>query len=155
MFCPKCGQQNDDTAKFCAKCGNALNAQAQPAAQAQPVSAADNSKLFNVLSYIGILWLFGMLINPEKNDPKVRFHVGQGIILTITSVALNIDLAIVNAIIRTIFGFYASIIASLFTGLLSLAVAAVIITLMVLGIINAVKGEQKPLPVIGNLAFYK
>ena len=25
MFCPKCGTQNDDAAKFCANCGATLN----------------------------------------------------------------------------------------------------------------------------------
>ena len=32
MFCPKCGTSNDDSARFCAKCGAALAAAAAPAA---------------------------------------------------------------------------------------------------------------------------
>ena len=31
MFCPKCGTSNDDSARFCAKCGNALAVAAAPA----------------------------------------------------------------------------------------------------------------------------
>ena len=32
MFCPKCGTSNDDSARFCAKCGAALAAAEAPAA---------------------------------------------------------------------------------------------------------------------------
>ena len=32
MFCPKCGTSNDDSARFCAKCGAALALAAAPAA---------------------------------------------------------------------------------------------------------------------------
>jgi len=34
MFCPKCGTSNDDSARFCAKCGAALAAVEAPAAAA-------------------------------------------------------------------------------------------------------------------------
>ena len=34
MFCPKCGTSNDDSARFCAKCGAALAAAEAPAAGA-------------------------------------------------------------------------------------------------------------------------
>jgi hypothetical protein len=30
LFCPKCGAQNDDNARFCAACGTTLNASAGP-----------------------------------------------------------------------------------------------------------------------------
>ena len=36
MFCPKCGTSNDDSARFCAKCGTALAAAAAPAASPTP-----------------------------------------------------------------------------------------------------------------------
>ena len=32
MFCPKCGTSNDDSARFCAKCGTALAVAEAPAA---------------------------------------------------------------------------------------------------------------------------
>ena len=31
MFCPNCGKQNEDTARYCQICGSALQAQAAPA----------------------------------------------------------------------------------------------------------------------------
>ena len=42
-----------------------------------------NAKLFSILSYIGMLWLLGLLINPDKTCPFVRHHVNNGILLLI------------------------------------------------------------------------
>ncbi|MBP6003665.1 MAG: zinc-ribbon domain-containing protein [Pyrinomonadaceae bacterium] len=87
MFCPKCGQQNPETGKFCRSCGtdlgNVSNALAAPPAQAQlltskgkPVSFEGAiTKIFTgfaflivalVLGYTGMAggnaWWFWMLI---------------------------------------------------------------------------------------------
>ncbi len=157
MFCSKCGQQNNDDAKFCSKCGAPLE-NTQPYQQPinQTATEADNSKLFNILSYIGILWLFGLLINPEKNKPDVKFHVGQGIMLSIVSVGLNIVASIITSILTAIFHFSAIyFIAVILNSLIWIAISGGLIALMIIGIINAAKGEQKPLPIIGGYAFYK
>ena len=42
-----------------------------------------NAKLFSILSYVGIFWLLGLLISPEKTSPFVRSHVNNGIIISI------------------------------------------------------------------------
>ena len=42
-----------------------------------------NAKTFAILSYLGALWLLGLLISPEKTSPFVRNHVNNGITLTI------------------------------------------------------------------------
>ncbi len=157
MFCSKCGQQNNDDAKFCSKCGAPLE-NTQPYQQPinQPATEADNSKLFNILSYIGILWLFGLLINPEKNKPDVKFHVGQGIMLSIVGAGLNIVASIITSILTAIFHFSAIyFIAVILNSLIWIAISGGLIALMIIGIINAAKGEQKPLPIIGGYAFYK
>jgi len=49
-----------------------------------------NAKLFSILSYIGILWLLGLLIAPEKTSPFVRNHVNNGIVLSICLVICGI-----------------------------------------------------------------
>lgn len=43
MFCPKCGSQNEDGAKFCSKCGEPLSGRAQ-AAPPQPAPVATPKK---------------------------------------------------------------------------------------------------------------
>lgn len=93
---------------------------------------SDNTVLFSVLSYIGILWLIGLLA--DKENAAVRFHVNQGILLTI--------LSLVSSVLAVI-----PIVGAILSGVLGI----VGFVLMILGILNAVKKEQKPLPLIGNL----
>lgn len=44
------------------------------------------AKTFSVLAYIGFLWIFGILCDPEKNDPYVRSHLNNGIVLSICTI---------------------------------------------------------------------
>ncbi len=164
MFCPQCGKELQD-GEIC----SCQQPQDQPQAQSETVDSGwkGNEKLFAILSYIGILWLIGLLVAPEKTDAKVRFHVGQGIILTIADVILGIAMGIVNAIINGIFrteitflgygtGVYeTSAVGTVLTTLVSLAGSVIIILLIIKGIMNVVNNKQEPLPVIGKYAFYK
>ena len=47
-----------------------------------------NAKTFSILAYIGLLWLLGLLISPEKTSPFVRNHVNNGIVLCICEAIL-------------------------------------------------------------------
>ena len=94
--------------------------------------------------------------------PKVRFHVGQGIILSIVQVGLGIVAGILNAIIGAVFSrsvlgynFGVSTVGVVLIGLISFLTAAVCITFMVLGIVNVARGKDQYLPIIGRFAFYK
>jgi len=53
-----------------------------------PLTKANNTKLFSVLAYFSVLWLVGLLADPD--NPKVRFHVNQGILLSIFSAAYSL-----------------------------------------------------------------
>ena len=115
----------------------------------------DNVKLFSILAYIGVLWIPG-LFSEQRYDPHVRFHLNQGILLTIFSVALGIVVAIISAIINAIFISVGALwsmwwFAALITGVLSFIGWAAPIALMVFGIIHAVKGKDTPMPVIGKI----
>ena len=119
----------------------------------------DGNMVFSVLSYLHLWWI-GFL-TAGKDDPNVRFHMGQGIILSIFSaggwIAVGIFSAILRAIftVNTIFGMrVVSPWVVGFTGLLWFALSALVITFAILGIINASKGERKELPIIGKFAFY-
>ena len=172
MYCSNCGRELKDGEVCSCQQQNAQPEQpVQPQAQQQNYQqpnqgfqpqAPDNSKLFCILSYIGILWLIGLLINPERTMPKVRFHVGQGIILSIVQVGLGIVAGILNAIIGAIFGqsfmgynLGISTFGVVLIGLISFLTAAVCITFMVLGIVNVARGKDQYLPIIGRFAFYK
>ena len=99
----------------------------------------NNNKLYNVLSYLN-LWLIGLLVAP--NDQDVKFHVNQGIILTIGWVAAGI-LSFILAFIP-ILGWVLAFAIYVFIGVLA-----------IMGIINAAKGEQKELPIIGKIKILK
>ncbi|MDX1359377.1 MAG: DUF4870 domain-containing protein [Clostridia bacterium] len=97
----------------------------------------NNNKVMAVLCYIWILWLIP-LITEHKNEPFVRYHINQGIILTIAWVVLQFAAGILRLI---------PVLGSLVTW----AVWIVLVVLMIIGILNAVNMEEKPLPIIGTL----
>jgi uncharacterized membrane protein len=108
----------------------------------------DNTKVFAILSYIGILFIVGLIADP-KNE-RLKFHINQGIVLFITEIILWVAVAIITAILGWI-----PIVGWILIGLITFAVWAAILVLMILGIVNAAKGEEKPLPVIGGFKIYK
>ena len=172
MFCKTCGKQIPDGSTQCPECQAAANPSPAPTPQfssaPQPAPTgytnpyarpADNRKTFCVMSHIGILWLFGMLSYPEKTDPRVRFNVGQGMLRSIIDAGLLIVILIVNTVIaaltRDSFTGRVPIGAVLIMWHFWLALAAFEIFYMVYGIVSVVKNDDKPLPIIGNWAFYR
>ena len=117
-----------------------------------------NIKLYSVLAYIGILWIIGLLV-PEKNDEKLRFHVGQGMLLFIISAASGIITRIIGNICQIIIEtldmhIFASL--GLFgASMISIAVSIFCFILMIIGIMNAANDKKEELPVIGKYAFFK
>lgn len=175
MNCKNCGAEIADGKAFCGECGTSVNGevntnvQNNTAVNGQTTTSTNEGwspKVYKILSYIGILWLVGMF-GKRKNEPAVRFHVGQGIILTICSVILSIVIYLINTfVIANIFvteleiwgvsmGKTVSSTGLAIMGFLDTAVWAVQILFMVLGIRNAAKEQEKELPVIGSHAFYK
>lgn len=140
-FCPFCGKQLEDGATCDCQTKQAPVTDVQTPNTAYSTS---NGKIFAALSYVGILWIIGLLVDPDKNDPKVKFHVGQGLLLFIANIALNIVSAILGNFMP---GFIMT--------LLNMAIWVFLIVFMIIGIINAIHGEDKELPVIGQFAFYK
>jgi len=96
-----------------------------------------NQKLMAVLCYLGFLWIIPLLTD-SKNDPFVKFHINQGIVLTLLFVAAMVINVI--PILGQIISFIASIAGMVFA---------------IMGIINATKMEEKPLPLIGGIQIYK
>jgi len=121
-----------------------------------------DTKLYQILSYVGILWIIGLLV-PEKEEKDLKFHVGQGIILTIAWTASSFAVSLINSLVihnifqtTAYFGYSTVSGFGLFLyGLLSFAVAIAFIILTILGIVNANSGQKKELPIIGKYAFYK
>ena len=108
-----------------------------------PVPAGRTNTLMCVLAYLGILSLIPFLA--EKNDPFVQYHAKQGLNLFIIEMIVNVLGGILSAL--PFIGFIGRIILSV-CGIL-------FVVLSILGIVSAVKGEQKELPVIGNIRIIK
>jgi len=111
-----------------------------PAAAGTPTPTTSNSenKIFAILSYLPFpISLVGIIIiiTQKKDDRYAVFHAKQGIVLLVAWV--------ISGVLWGIPGL--NIIAG---PIVNLALFIV----MIIGIINAANGEEKPLPVLGQFA---
>ena len=104
----------------------------------------DSNKGMAVLSYLGILFLVPLFA--AKDSMYARFHLNQGIILFIANIASSIILG-VSSIILIFIPFIGILVAQI----IELAISALVLILMIIGIVNAATGKAKKLPLIGNL----
>ncbi|NLW79167.1 MAG: DUF4870 domain-containing protein [Ruminococcaceae bacterium] len=107
-----------------------------------------------VLAYIGPLVF--VTIFAAKESPFARYHANQGLVLLIFSVAYGIIYGILSALLAAVFLYSLSGLAvygiiTTLLGLLSLA----FLVLAIIGIVNAVQGKCKPLPIIGKINILK
>lgn len=83
MFCPKCGTENPDGAKFCSKCGAGLGAEATPTkGAAKPETESSTGMSANVAGLLCYVagWITGIVfIVLEKKSTFVKFHAWQSI----------------------------------------------------------------------------
>ncbi len=135
-FCTKCGAEITEEAHFCPNCGQERGAAVRPEMTANEQDVKDN-KVFAILAYFWLLVLVTIFAAP-KTSAYARFHANQGLVLFITNVICNVAGTIMTVIIPLLGG--------LISGLLNIATLA----LLIIGVINAAKGEMKELPVVGQ-----
>ena len=100
-----------------------------------PSSSSEEDKTMAVLSYLGILVLVPLLL--KKDSEFNKFHIQQGLVLLVVW--------IVWSIVWWIFAWIP------FIGwLIGLAGWLVLVYLMIVGILNALNGKKKELPIIGQ-----
>lgn len=88
-----------------------------------------DEKLMAILSYIGLLFIVPLILKP--NDEFVKFHVKQGIILTIGWM--------IGSVLYPLLG-------------LGFLVHVAVLVLSIIGIMNVSEGKKKDLPIVGDLA---
>ncbi len=146
-FCSNCGAQLEDGANVCPNCGAPV-AGANPNANANPdvnpvggntsadANDVNTNKIYAVLAYFGFLVLIPILAAPKSEFAK--YHSNQGLVLFIFEI-ICMALGIVP-----ILGWLVSFAGGIFA-----------LVLAILGIVNAVNGEMKELPVIGSIKILK
>lgn len=148
-FCQYCGAELDINAEACTKCGKFT-------AEHKKTLKKD-TKIYKILCYFGILWLIGLLCE-EKNDKDLKFHVGQGMLITILIFVITLinNLIIANIFVTTRQYWYYTYKTTSGLGIAIMWLLWLVPTVLsIIGIVNATKDEQKELPIIGKYAFYK
>lgn len=157
-FCRNCGAEVNDDVKFCPSCGAATGvsdktgfdkkAEEFQRKAAELNNTADTTsdfdsddivknKAYAILSYFSVLVLIPLLL--AKDSKFARYHANQGLVLFIFE--------IIGSVIATIVGAISTGLGSICSGLIGLLVFVFI----VIGLINAIEGRAKELPVIGNI----
>lgn len=99
----------------------------------------------SVFSYIGPFWFVG-LISERKNDPTLRYHINQGLVLFIFDLLLGAILWALNNPISSI-----PIVGNMLLTVLCALTAIFCAGLSVKGAIGAVRGKTASLPIIGSI----
>ncbi|MFH1451293.1 MAG: hypothetical protein ABIF89_01635, partial [bacterium] len=100
-----------------------------------PIISFSSAEKNTRIAAVAYLAFFIPLLTDAKNDPFIKFHVKQAIVLFATGLIVEIIYMVFAA--SPFVGWF------LWLGL---------ITLSVIGISGALKGEEKPLPLIGRFA---
>lgn len=101
------------------------------------------NRVMGVLSYLGILVLIPLFA--AKESPFARFHCNQGIVLALAEVILSFAVRIFGRL--PLVGWIIRLVGGL--GGLALFVFAI------MGIINAINGKAKELPLVGGFQILK
>jgi len=104
----------------------------------------EQNKVFAVLSYLPPL-LFLVALLAARQSKFAMYHCNQGLVLTLAAFVVSIANMILDRIL-----IFIPFLGWLLMSILSLGIFIGIIALVIIGIINAVNGVCKPLPVIGN-----
>ena len=117
---------------------NNLNATPDYTTSFDPADVQSN-KVMGVLAYLS--WLVLIPLFAARNSPFARFHCNQGIVLALAEVLAGVILGIARHL--PLIGWVFRLVG----GLASVAW----IVLAVIGILNALNGRAKELPLIGGI----
>lgn len=110
--------------------------------QSNTQKADQTPKIWAIIAY---LLFFVPLLTESKNDPFVKFHVKQGLILFLAFVVFWLVFAILGSLLGPL-----AIIRVLYP--IQTIVNLGLLALMIIGIYNAATMKEKPLPLIGSFA---
>jgi uncharacterized membrane protein len=113
---------------------------------AAPAAGTTEDKTVAILSYCTLIgFIVALIIHSSKKTALGSFHLRQALGLVVTGLGLGIALMIVGIVLMFI-----PVVGPLLSMLLSVVLWVGMIALLIIGIINAVNGQEKPLPVVGE-----
>lgn len=98
------------------------------------VSDIEKNKVNAVLSYFGILIIVPLLSEDAKKSPYAKFHMNQGLVLTLA-------------------GFVGGFI--FWIPIVGWIPGVALFVIWIMGLISAVQGEMKKVPILGNIELIK
>ena len=143
MKCRFCGAEIPNDSTFCEECGRSLTDSDQQTNMVVSGSGySDNTedivvdpekdKTMAIAAYITWIGFIISFQSDSKNSTFTKFHLNQSLII--------------NIVIT---------ICVLFVPLIGSLIILVFVVFWVMGIVSAIHGEMKPLPLIGNLKLIK
>ena len=166
--CPRCGAELEDSAKVCPKCNEKLVVTSDFVKRIEALNDTPDSsdeythdeieknKILALFSYIGLLILIPVFA--AKDSKYAKYHIGQGLILLIFGLIVYAVTAIIGAAASLTAGIVGGNLGALIAlplNLLGTLVSLVPLPFMIIGIINAVTGKAKELPIIGKYKILK
>lgn len=99
-----------------------------------------NKKITGIVAYIGIIgWLIAFLAGDKKG---AKFHLNQALVIAIAEIILSVAGGILAII-------------PLIGGIITSVLGIVLFVFWLLGLISAIKDEEKALPIIGGIKILK
>lgn len=155
-FCANCGSQVDG--KFCAKCGAGVGTApgagpgtvppgpVPPPPQASAGGLGMDENIAAALSYIPIVGLIFLLVEPYNKNRNIKFHAMQSLFYCIAWIAVGIGLGIFGTLFLTLGSLWSIWL------LLSRLVELALFVGWVIMAVKAYQGQRFVMPIIGPIA---
>jgi uncharacterized membrane protein len=99
----------------------------------------DANKTMGIIAYF--IFFVPLLVESAKNSPYAKFHANQSLLIVLAGIAVNVIGSLTSVIL---------------IGLLILPLGGIaVFVLWVMGLLNAINGVAKPLPLIGGITLIK
>ncbi len=84
-----------------------------------------------------------------------KFHMNQGLVLSLVSIGLSVLYQIASGILALACIASIAVVPIIVLGAVRALVTFVLLALMIYGIVNAVQGIERTLPIIGRMTLYR
>ena len=120
-----------------------MSTETNPTPNPAPAASGMDGKTISIISYFSLIgWIIAFVLYNNNKSQLAAFHIRQSLGLMIIAIALYIVMFIFLFI--PVLGWIISI-------LIYICLVGIFV-LWIIGLVAAINGQEKPVPVIGNLA---